>query len=422
MLRLLILTGIVLLLDIYVFQAVRLVTRDISGQAARVIYVAYWSITAISLLILFSAIITGWHSWPKMVRVYSFSFIIIFLISKFFILIFLLTDDIGRIIRWGYTQVNGNVSIAAASTGSSPENGITRSQFIVRMGLILSAVPFLTMIYGMVKGKYDYQIKRRRVRIKNLPEEFEGFKIAQISDIHTGSFFDTQPTKDAVALVNSLNADVILFTGDLVNEKSEEALPHVENLKQLKAPYGVYSILGNHDYGDYVSWPSVKAKADNLEQLKEIQKQLGWKLLLDEHTFIERNNQKLGIIGVQNWSTQLHFPKYGNLQKAMQNMEPAAVNILMTHDPSHWRAEVLNNYPEIDLTLAGHTHGFQFGVEIPALKFKWSPVQYVYKEWADLYKDGANQYLYVNRGLGYLGYPGRVGILPEITLLELSRA
>jgi len=357
MLRLFILTGIVLLLDLYVFQAVRLVTRDISVPAARVIYFAYWSITAVTLLILFSASFTDWHSWPKAVRVYSFSFIVIFLISKLFVLIFLLADDLGRVVRWGYAQVNGNISEKTISSKTA-KAGISRSQFIVRLGLILSAVPFLSLIYGMVKGKYDYQIKRRRIRIKNLPKEFEGFKIVQISDIHTGSFFDTQPTKDAVALVNSLNADVILFTGDLVNEKSEEALPHMENLKQLKAPYGVYSILGNHDYGDYVSWPSVKAKADNLEQLKEIQKQLGWKLLLDEHTFIERNNQKLGIIGVQNWSTHLHFPKYGNLQKAMQNMEPAAVNILMTHDPSHWRAEVLNNHPEINLTLSGNTHGF----------------------------------------------------------------
>lgn len=239
MLRLFILTGIVLLLDLYVFQAVRLVTRDISVPAARVIYFAYWSITAVTLLILFSASFTDWHSWPKAVRVYSFSFIVIFLISKLFVLIFLLADDLGRVVRWGYAQVNGNISEKAISSKTA-KAGISRSQFIVRLGLILSAVPFLSLIYGMVKGKYDYQIKRRRIRIKNLPKEFEGFKIAQISDIHTGSFFDTQPTKDAVALVNSLNADVILFTGDLVNEKSEEALPHMENLKQLKALWSLF--------------------------------------------------------------------------------------------------------------------------------------------------------------------------------------
>ncbi|MBS1763598.1 MAG: metallophosphoesterase [Bacteroidetes bacterium] len=422
MLRILIFTGVILLLDWYVFQAIRLVTRDLSLPTTRVVYFIYWSITAITLLIIFSSTLTDWHSWPKVVRVYSFAFIVLFFISKLFVLIFLLADDLGRAVRWGYSYFQNHNSATLVTATSEPAAGISRSQFIVRLGLFISAIPFLSLIYGMVKGKYDYQIKRRKIRIKNLPKEFEGFKIAQISDIHTGSFFDTQPTKDAVALVNSLNADVIFFTGDLVNDRSDEAVPHMDNLKQLTAPYGVYSILGNHDYGDYVSWPSVQAKADNLQQLKDIHKQLGWKLLLDEHTFIERNNQRMGIIGVQNWSTHLHFPKYGNLQKAIQGMDFAPVNVLLSHDPSHWRAEVLNYQKDIHLTLSGHTHGFQFGVEIPALKFKWSPVQYVYKEWADLYSGNANQFLYVNRGLGYLGYPGRVGILPEITLLELTKA
>lgn len=421
MFRLIIITGIILLLDLYIFQAILVITRSLSPSSARLVYVIYWSITTITLLILLSGSLTDWHSWPKTFHTYSFAFIVLFFICKLFILVFLLADDLSRAVRWIYAYVHAYFS---EKQYANVENKITisRSQFLIRLGVLLSAVPFLSLIYGMVKGKYDYQIKRRKIKIKNLPKEFEGFKMVQISDIHTGSFFDTKPTEDAVRMVNSLNADVLFFTGDLVNDKSEEAIPHIENLSKLKAPYGVYSILGNHDYGDYVAWPSVEAKRKNLNQLEEIHKQLGWKLLKDEHTYIERNGQQMGIIGVQNWSTHLHFPKYGNLKKALNGMEMAPVNVLLTHDPSHWRAEVLNYHPEIQLTLSGHTHGFQFGVEIPALKFKWSPVQYVYKEWADLYTENTNQFLYVNRGLGYLGYPGRVGILPEITLLELAKA
>ncbi|MFM9008293.1 MAG: metallophosphoesterase, partial [Bacteroidota bacterium] len=228
----------------------------------------------------------------------------------------------------------------------------------------------------------------------------------------------TEPVKRAVDRINSLNPDIIVFTGDLVNNTSDELIPFQHILKQLKARHGVYSTLGNHDYGDYVRWADEAEKSANLNRLISMQREMGWDLLLDEHRMIEQNGEFISLIGVQNYSMHLRFPKYGSLRKATENIRYADFNVLLSHDPSHWKGEVLNDFPHIHLTLSGHTHGFQFGVELPG--FKWSPVQYVYREWAGLYTDG-HQHLYVNRGLGFLGYPGRVGILPEITLFELER-
>jgi predicted MPP superfamily phosphohydrolase len=229
----------------------------------------------------------------------------------------------------------------------------------------------------------------------------------------------TNHLEKAVRMILDQKPDVIFFTGDLVNDLHTEALEFRETLMKLQAPLGVYSILGNHDYGDYYQWHNAEDKHENLEKLKEFQRSLGWKLLTNEHTYIEKNGQRIGLIGVENWSARLNFRKYGDMKKSTYQMEPADFNILLSHDPSHWKAEILQEYKYIDLTLSGHTHGMQFGIEIPG--FKWSPVQYVYKEWADLYSEN-EQHLYVNRGLGFLGYPGRVGILPEITLFELSNA
>jgi hypothetical protein len=275
------------------------------------------------------------------------------------------------------------------------------------------------MLWGMVRGAYDYQVKKVRLPLSKLPESFRGFKIVQISDLHVGSFVSTKPLKEAVRIINELQPDLILFTGDLVNNRTDELFPHQETLSQLKARYGVFSILGNHDYGDYVPWSSLEEKNKNLSELVDRHRAMGWDILLDEHRHIEKDGGRISLIGVQNWSVHLRFPQYGSLKKAVEGMTYSDVNILLSHDPSHWRAEVLDEYPAIDLMLAGHTHGFQFGVDLPG--FKWSPVQYVYKEWAGLYEQG-KRYLYVNRGLGFLGYPGRVGILPEITVLELDKA
>ena len=352
-----------------------------------------------------------WHTWPRVFRTYAFAIVVIFYLSKIIFSLFLATDDILRVFRWGASKLfsSGDVTVAG---------GISRYQFLVRLGFVVGSIPLLSMLYGMTGGAYRYQVKRVRLKLPNLPPGFEGLRAVQISDIHTGSFLDRKPLERAVELIQNESPDIIFFTGDLVNDRHEEAVEHRDALSRLKAPLGVHSILGNHDYGDYFRWKTQAEKADNLEKLKRLHADFGWNLLLNEHTFIERNGDRIGLLGVENWSARANFSRYGDLGKALNGFTPAPVNILLSHDPSHWKAEVVN-HPFIDLTLSGHTHGFQFGVEIPG--FRWSPVQYVYKEWADLY-DAGRQHLYVNRGLGFLGYPGRVGILPEITVFEFSRA
>jgi predicted MPP superfamily phosphohydrolase len=242
-------------------------------------------------------------------------------------------------------------------------------------------------------------------------------KIVQISDVHSGSFTNKAAVANGIQKIMSLQPDMILFTGDLVNNKADEMLPYKDLFSQLKAPFGVFSVLGNHDYGDYVQWESRQHRDQNLVALKDTHAQMGWKLLLNEHVILDKDGDKMAVIGVENWSAKARFPKYGRLKEAYTGTEIAPFKILMSHDPSHWEAEVLPAFKDIDLMLSGHTHGMQFGVEIPWLK--WSPVQYVYKQWAGVYKN-EDQRLYVNRGFGFIGYPGRVGILPEITLLELT--
>jgi predicted MPP superfamily phosphohydrolase len=252
----------------------------------------------------------------------------------------------------------------------------------------------------------------------NIPDAFHGYKIVQISDIHTGSFMDTSALHKAFDIIMQQGADLILFTGDLVNNKAEEADGFEEVYRKLKAPHGVYSVLGNHDYGDYVQWDSPEEKRKNLESLKDVHKKAGWRLLMNEHVPIEKDGQKIALMGIENWGGNMHFPKYGRMDLAHRGTEEYPFKILMSHDPSHWEKQVQTEYKNIDLTLSGHTHGMQFGIEIPG--FKWSPVKYFYKQWAGLYKQD-NQFLYVNRGLGFLGYPGRLGIWPEITVLELQK-
>ena len=422
LIRTLVFLAIAFLIDLYVFQAVRTVTRDMSQQSMRMVNILYWSMTVFTFCVFLSGLIFDWHTWPKALRTYAFAMVVVFTISKLFIVLFLLVDDLTRFVRWGSANLYEKFYDIPYNPTQEGKVVISRSDFLVKAGLLLAAIPFVSLIYGMVKGAYNYQVKNVKIKLKNLPTAFQGYKIVQVSDIHTGSFFDTEPLKKAVGIINSINADAVFFTGDLVNDRSSEALPHMEALSGIKAKHGVFSILGNHDYGDYVQWPSQQAKNENLEKLKSIHKEMGWRLLLDEHVYLENENQKIGLVGIQNWSSHLRFPKYGSMSKATEGMEYAPVNILLSHDPSHWKSEVLTSYPKIDLMLAGHTHGFQFGIEIPALKLKWSPVQYVYKEWAGLYREANDQMLYVNRGLGFLGYPGRVGILPEITVLELERA
>ena len=413
------LIALILIIDLYVYQAFKFALRNSYEFSQKTATIIYWSLTAFCVLVILSAMIWDIQTWPKFIRTYFTAFVFILTISKLLILIFMLVDDLTRFVKWCYFKLFPAKQLTDVSNGDVLPQGITRSDFLVRLGIFVGSLPFVSLLYGMAKGATDYHVRKVKLKLPNLPKGFHGFKIVQISDIHSGSFVTQEPLNRAVGIINGLNPDLILFTGDLVNNRNDEVIEHKPALSKLKAQHGVYSILGNHDYGDYVKWESDADKKQNLQSLIGHHKEMGWNILLDEHCVVESKGDKISLIGVQNWSTHLRFPKYGSMKKATTDIQYSDFNILLSHDPSHWRGEILKDYPKVDLMLAGHTHGFQFGIEIPY--FRWSPVQYVYKEWAGLYQEGS-QYLYVNRGLGFLGYPGRVGILPEITLLELECA
>jgi uncharacterized protein len=416
LLRIFILLLILIAIDVYVFQGLKVLVHNKSANTQRIVNTVYWALAALCLFIIILGNFIDWHLWPKALRTYSFALIVIIYFSKIFVVVFLLIDDILRLFRW-----SGNTLSHLFSNSPAPkvEGGITRFEFLARIGFIIGAIPFFAMIYGMINGAYRYRVRKVTLNFENLPSSFDGLKIIQISDLHTGSFMGTNHLEKAVDLILKQKADLVFFTGDLVNDLHTEALEFENTLKKITAPLGVYSILGNHDYGDYYRWQSIEDKISNLDKLKAFHGDIGWKLLLNEHTFIEKIGEKIGLIGVENWSSRMNLKKYGDMNVATSGMQPSPFNILLSHDPSHWNGEITEKYPFVDLTLSGHTHGFQFGIEIPG--FKWSPVQYMYKQWADLYQQ-EKQFLYVNRGLGFLGYPGRVGILPEITLFELHKA
>jgi uncharacterized protein len=406
----LLLAGLMLLLDFYVFQIIKLVSQSAGPRTRSIIYVSYWAISVLALIVLF--LLPLFENFPRSVRSTIFAITIGLFLCKLIASVFFLVDDIRRGIQW----LTGKLFFNNTEGEEIESGGVSRSVFLSWFGLAVGGSLFTSLIYGF-SNKYNYKVKRVSLKYPNLPESFKGLKIAQLSDIHSGSFTDKAAVQRGVEKVLSLKPDIILFTGDLVNNTAEEMVNYVDVFGQLKAPMGVYSILGNHDYGDYHNWPDLHSKKRNLDHLKEIHQQMGWRLLLDEHVPLEKESQQIALIGIQNWSALKRFPKYGNLTKAYEGAKKYPFKILMSHDPTHWDAEVRTKFPDIDLMLAGHTHGMQFGVEIPW--FKWSPVQYVYKQWMGLYEEGT-QKLYINRGYGFIGYPGRVGILPEITLIELG--
>lgn len=408
---------ILLLIDIYAFQAFRFAVKGFSPKTIRWVKYIYWLISCFCFGIIAFTQFTDWHSWNKYLRTYGLAMLIVFIFPKIILAFFVLVDDAVRLLRWLSIKISSWFKTPEQIKAIHPDKTMSRSGFIIKAGLIIASIPFFSMIYGMAFNAYNYKIRRVKLILPDLPVSFDGFKIVQVSDIHTGSFLSTDPLARAVDIINELKADVVFFTGDLVNYNHMEALNHVDTLKKIEAKHGVFSIFGNHDYGDYYKWDNPAEKENDILELKNIHGQAGWKLLWDEHHDIEQNGEKITVIGVQNCSAH-GFSNYGSLEKATKDITYSPVNILLSHDPSHWRKEVINNYPNINLTLSGHTHGMQFGVEIPG--FKWSPVQYLYKEWAGMYQE-KNQYLYVNRGLGFIGYPGRVGILPEITLIELRK-
>lgn len=344
-------------------------------------------------------------------------------ISKFTFILVLLADDIRRGGVWlKRLLVPKRKQVAPASDSDAqlpetPVRGISRSQFLTKAGILVAAAPLAPLGWGVISGAYDYRVRREKLYLPHLPQAFHGLKIGQLSDVHSGSFYNKTAVQGGIDLLLAEKPDVVFFTGDLVNYLANEMRDYQDIFTKIQAPLGVFSVLGNHDYGDYHFGPEPSAeKAKNLQDVKDVHKVMGWDLLLNENRKLKIGNDEIGIIGVENWGTG-RFPKLGRLDQALQGTDDMPIKLLLSHDPSHWRAEVLTR-PDVDVMFAGHTHGMQFGVRMGNLK--WSPAQYIYKEWAGLYRQGKQQ-LYVNTGFGFLGYPGRVGILPEITVFELIK-
>ena len=398
-------------IDFYVFQVVKMLCQGSSPRSKSIIFTTYWTLSiAIILVFIFLPFLNS-ERLPKNLRNYLFATIIGFFFAKLIASVFFLVDDLRRAIQWAVAKI-----FFRNTEGESQVNeGISRSVFLSWMGIGIGGTLISSLIYGF-SNKYNYHIRRVPLSFSNLPPAFRGLKIVQISDIHSGSFDNKKAVERGVQMILDLKPDLILFTGDLINDRATEMLGYEDVFSRLKAPMGVFSTLGNHDYGDYVKWPSQDVRDQNIDHLKNLQAAMGWRLLMNEHVVLEKEGQEIALIGIENWSAKARFPKHGKMWEAYPGAEKYPFKILMSHDPSHWDAEVRPRYGDIDLTLAGHTHGMQFGIEIPG--FKWSPVKYVYDQWAGLYEEG-NQKLYVNRGYGFIGYPGRVGILPEITLIEL---
>lgn len=406
-----VIVGIMILLDIYVYQAIKVVLPDQSPRLRLCIIVGYWliSITVVGILIMMPFV--NFDNWHRSVRTYLFATTVGLFFAKLIVSLFLALDDVRRGGMWVIGKLFSNPSVEI----SQAADGITRSAFLSWFGLAAGSTLFGTLLYGFT-NKYKYNINRIPLSFDNLPASFKGLKIVHISDIHSGSFMDKKAVLHGVEKIMKEKPDLIFFTGDLVNDRATEMTDYMDVFSQLRAPMGVYSTLGNHDYGDYVKWESADAKKENLENLKAVHGNLGWRLLMNEHVLFERGDDKIALLGIENWSAKGNFPKYGKMSEAHPGTQDY-FKILLSHDPSHWEAEVVPQYKDVNLMLSGHTHGMQFGVELPG--FKWSPVQYMYKQWAGLYENDA-QKLYVNRGYGFIGYPGRVGILPEITVITLG--
>jgi len=398
------------ILDFYFFQGLKTITHSANPRTRLILFICYWAISVSALILLLLLPYINFEN--KFFRNTLFACIAGLFFAKVIASTIFLVDDIRRGVQWLAAKIfYSNTEGEAYQAGEK----ISRSVFLSWTGMLMGSGFFGSLVYGF-GNKYRYQLRRMQLAFEKLPASFKGLKVVHISDIHSGSFTNKKAVRKGVEKVMKEKPDLILFTGDLVNDRSTEMDNYMDLFKEIKAPMGVYSILGNHDYGDYTHWDSPQEKMANMERLKKVHADLGWRLMLDENIQLERNGEKIALIGVENISGKAGFRSYGNLTKAYQGVDESHFKILMSHDPSHWDAEVRKAYPGIDLMLSGHTYGFQFGVEIPG--FKWSPVQYIYKQWAGHYVEGGQQ-LYINRGFGFLAYPGRVGILPEITVIEL---
>jgi len=413
----LIVVVVALLIDLYVFQGLKTITQGSSPRWRTVIFSLHWGIAGLAIL---TFLVSPYlHLQNRHFTNYLTTILLGLYIAKLLAAVFLLVDDIRRLIQWGLTRTATRPT-PNTDTGTGANTGtdasLSRSVFLSWLGVGVGSSVYGALLYGF-SNKYNYKIKRIKLAFDNLPASFKGLKIVQISDIHSGSLANPAAVNKGVDMVLAERPDLILFTGDLVNNTAEEMKDYQHIFSRLEAPMGVYSTLGNHDYGDYIWWETVERKKANLDQLKAIEQAMGWRLLMNEHVVLERGGSAIALIGIENWSAKARFPKYGRMDLAYPPAQKYPFKILMSHDPSHWDAEIRPKYPDIDLMLSGHTHGMQFGVELPG--FKWSPVQFIYKQWAGLYEQG-KQKLYVNRGYGFIGYPGRFGILPEITVIELT--
>ncbi len=403
-------SSLLLIIDWYILKALLALKIKAIEKRRKSFSYLYWGYSIVLILGVFIGIYFNIKLTARAVILVAF---FLSFVTKIFFLPFLFIDDIRRGIIW----LGRKKSKTVPQEQKRDETKIPRSEFIVKSGLLVAAIPLASLSWGIASGAYDYQLKRRKLYLKNLPKAFHGLKLAQISDVHSGSFYNKKAVLGGVEMMLAEKPDLIFFTGDLVNNLASEMKDYQDIFSKVKAPLGVFSILGNHDYGDYYygKEPSA-AKAKNLQVVKKIHGLMDWDLLLDEHRRIKIDNEEIGVLGCQNWGAG-RFIQKGDLEKTLLGTDDLQTKLLLSHDPSHWRAQILN-HPDIDVTFSGHTHGMQFGVRTK--EFQWSPVEYIYKEWAGLYKEKEQQ-LYVNVGYGFLGYPGRVGILPEITIFELQR-
>jgi hypothetical protein len=402
--RILLLSFVLLIIELYAFQALKTLVKF------KWVLVSYQVISLIVLLfILYSFTKFDRSVGQTQQTMFTMGLLLLVYVPKIILTLLLLGEDIFRIGAGSVNYFLENDNVAFLNS---------RRKFVSQIGLGLAAIPFMSLIYGITVGKYNYKVIKQRIFFPDLPDAFDGFTITQISDVHSGSFDNPEKINYAIDLVNEQNSDMILFTGDIVNTDAKEMHPWIETFNRIKKhEFGKYSVLGNHDYGEYVTWPTEKDKEANFQAIKDLYGQIGFKLMLNEHTYITKGSDKIALIGVENWGH--NFKKAGDINKASEHLEREDFKILMSHDPSHWDYEIKNHERNFHLTLSGHTHGMQFGIEIPGY-FKWSLAQYVYAQWAGLYEN-LGRYVYVNRGFGFHAYPGRVGIMPEITVIELKK-
>ncbi|WP_339659199.1 metallophosphoesterase [Flavobacterium frigidarium] len=402
--RIFLLSLFLFIVELYAFQAIKTLIK------LKWFLVAYQVVSAIALLY----IVYSFTQFDRSIgqtrqTMITMALFLIIYTPKLILTLFMLGEDIFRV---------GSGSTRFFMQSENFEFLNSRRKFVSQIGLGLAAIPFASLIYGVTVGKYNYKVIKQRIYFPDLPEAFDGFKITQISDVHSGSFDNAEKINYAIDLVNEQDSDMILFTGDIVNTHATEMHPWIDTFKRIKKhAYGKYAVLGNHDYGEYVTWPNAKEKEANFQAIKGLYGQIDFDLLLNEHTYIEKGPDRFALIGVENWGH--NFKKAGDIAKASEGVAQSDFKVLMSHDPSHWDYEIKNHDKNFHLTLAGHTHGMQFGIEIPGY-FKWSLAQYVYAQWAGLYEN-LGRYVYVNRGFGFHAYPGRVGIMPEITVIELKK-